>query len=190
MAAHNPALTQLLAALNAAPHAGMGNDFFAHVGSSLALARSVPPEWFPRSGTATAAQIGGLIARLHTLTTVACNTATGWSPRRHVRTVSLVRRQCRGRLGPVRAEVAAAPVRNVGRIPLGRRSRKGGSQPLGQRDHTRASRGCRDPAWSRLCAAMITRLRSSFFLRGFVGKASTVTYLAIRESWSLPRQHI
>ena len=71
MAAHNPALTQLLAALNAAPHAGMGNDFFAHVGSSLALARSVPPEWFPRSGTATAAQIGGLIARLHTLTTVA-----------------------------------------------------------------------------------------------------------------------
>ena len=71
MAAHNPALTQLLAALNAAPHAGMGNDFFAHVGSSLALARSVPPEWFPRSGAATAAQIGGLIARLHTLTTVA-----------------------------------------------------------------------------------------------------------------------
>ena len=40
MAAHNPALTQLLAALNAAPHAGMGNDFFAHVGSSLALART------------------------------------------------------------------------------------------------------------------------------------------------------
>ena len=64
MAAHNPALTQLLAALNVAPHAGMGNDFFAHVGSSLALARSVPPEWFPRSGTATAAQIGGLIAKL------------------------------------------------------------------------------------------------------------------------------
>ena len=51
MAAHNPALTQLLAALNVAPHAGMGNDFFAHVGSSLALARSVPPEWFPRSTT-------------------------------------------------------------------------------------------------------------------------------------------
>ena len=44
MAAHNPALTQLLAALNAAPHAGMGNDFFAHVGSSLALARSVPSQ--------------------------------------------------------------------------------------------------------------------------------------------------
>ena len=54
MAAHNPALTQLLAALNAAPHAGMGNDFFAHVGSSLALARSVPPEWFPRSEVAAA----------------------------------------------------------------------------------------------------------------------------------------
>ena len=100
MAAHNPALTQLLAALNAAPHAGMGNDFFAHVGSSLALARSVPPEWFPRSGAATAAQIGGLIARLHTLTTVAwaayplngANDMTSWmignevSPRARSRT--------------------------------------------------------------------------------------------------------
>ena len=53
MAAHNPALTQLLAALNAAPHAGMGNDFFAHVGSSLALARSVPPEWFQLLATAS-----------------------------------------------------------------------------------------------------------------------------------------
>ena len=41
MAAHNPALTQLLAALNAAPHAGMGNDFFAHVGSSLAQIRNI-----------------------------------------------------------------------------------------------------------------------------------------------------
>ena len=69
--AQNPALTQLLADLNAAPHPGMGNDFFAHVGSHLALARTVPPAWFPKTGTATEAQIGGLIANLHSLTTVA-----------------------------------------------------------------------------------------------------------------------
>jgi len=50
--AQNPALTQLLTALNAAPHPGMGNDFFAHVGSHLALARTVPPAWFPKTGTA------------------------------------------------------------------------------------------------------------------------------------------
>ena len=69
--AQNPALTQLLTDLNAAPHPGMGNDFFAHVGSHLALARTVPPAWFPKTGTATEAQIGGLIANLHSLTTVA-----------------------------------------------------------------------------------------------------------------------
>ena len=69
--AQNPALTQLLTDLNAAPHQGMGNDFFAHVGSHLALARTVPPAWFPKTGTATEAQIGGLIANLHSLTTVA-----------------------------------------------------------------------------------------------------------------------
>ena len=69
--AQNPALTQLLTALNAAPHPGMGNDFFAHVGSHMALARTVPPAWFPKTGTATEAQIGGLIANLHSLTTVA-----------------------------------------------------------------------------------------------------------------------
>ena len=38
--AQNPALTQLLTDLNAAPHPGMGNDFFAHVGSHMALART------------------------------------------------------------------------------------------------------------------------------------------------------
>ena len=69
--AQNPALTQLLTDLNAAPHPGMGNDFFAHVGSHLALARTVPAAWFPKTGTATEAQIGGLIANLHSLTTVA-----------------------------------------------------------------------------------------------------------------------
>ena len=69
--AQNPALTQLLTDLHAAPHPGMGNDFFAHVGSHLALARTVPPAWFPKTGTATEAQIGGLIANLHSLTTVA-----------------------------------------------------------------------------------------------------------------------
>ena len=69
--AQNPALTQLLTALNAAPHPGMGYDFFAHVGSHLALARTVPAAWFPKTGTATEAQIGGLIANLHSLTTVA-----------------------------------------------------------------------------------------------------------------------
>ena len=69
--AQNPALTQLLTDLNAAPHPGMGNDFFAHVGSHMALARTVPPAWFPKTGTATEAQIGGLIANLHSLTTVA-----------------------------------------------------------------------------------------------------------------------
>ena len=92
MAAHNPALTQLLAALNAAPHAGMGNDFFAHVGSSLALARSVPPEWFPRSGTATAAQIGGLIARLHTLMLALTRNISTFLTRREkiVTTISLL----------------------------------------------------------------------------------------------------
>ena len=31
--AQNPALTQLLTALNAPPHPTMGTDFFAHVGS-------------------------------------------------------------------------------------------------------------------------------------------------------------
>ena len=69
--AQNPALTQLLNDLNAAPHPGMGNDFFAHVGSFLALSRTVPPAWFPKTGTATEAQIGSLIANLHSLTTVA-----------------------------------------------------------------------------------------------------------------------
>ena len=69
--AQNPALTQLLTDLNAAPHPGMGNDFFAHAGSHMALARTIPPAWFPKTGTATEAQIGGLIANLHSLTTVA-----------------------------------------------------------------------------------------------------------------------
>ena len=71
MAAQNPALTQLLTALNAAPHPTMGTDFFAHVGSHMALARTIPPAWFPKTGSATEAQIGGLIANLHSLTTVA-----------------------------------------------------------------------------------------------------------------------
>ena len=69
MAAQNPALTQLLTALNAAPHPTMGTDFFAHVGSHMALARTIPPAWFPKTGSATEAQIGG--ANLHSLTTVA-----------------------------------------------------------------------------------------------------------------------
>ena len=65
--AQNPALTQLLADLNAAPHPGMGTDFFAHVGSHMALARTIPLAWFPKTGSATEAQIGGLIANLHSL---------------------------------------------------------------------------------------------------------------------------
>ena len=69
--AQNPSLNQLVAALNAAPHPGMGTAYFAHIGSHLALARSIPPAWFPKTGTATEAQIGGLIANLHSLTTVA-----------------------------------------------------------------------------------------------------------------------
>ena len=69
--AQNPSLTQLVTALNAAPHPAMGTAYFAHVGSYLALARSIPPAWFPKTGTATEAQIGGLIANLHSLTTVA-----------------------------------------------------------------------------------------------------------------------
>ena len=60
MAAQNPALTQLLTALNAPPHPTMGTDFFAHVGSHMALARTIPPAWFPKTGSATEAQIGGL----------------------------------------------------------------------------------------------------------------------------------
>ena len=58
--AQNPALTQLLTDLNAAPHPGMGNDFFAHVGSHMALARTVPPAWFPKTGTATEPTTGTL----------------------------------------------------------------------------------------------------------------------------------
>ena len=50
MAAQNPALTQLLTALNAAPHPNMGTDFFAHVGSHMELARTIPPAWFPKTG--------------------------------------------------------------------------------------------------------------------------------------------
>ena len=69
--AQNPSLNQLVTALNAAPHPAMGTAYFAHVGSYLALARSIPPAWFPKTGTATEAQIGGLIANLHSLTTVA-----------------------------------------------------------------------------------------------------------------------
>ena len=63
--------TQLLTTLNAAPHPNVGTDFFAHVGSHMALARTIPPAWFPKTGSATEAQIGGLIANLHSLTTVA-----------------------------------------------------------------------------------------------------------------------
>ena len=69
--AQNPAPTQLLTTLNAAPHLGMGTDFFAHVESHMALARTIPPAWFPKTGSATEAQIGSLIANLHSLTTVA-----------------------------------------------------------------------------------------------------------------------
>ena len=68
--APNPSLNQLFAALNAAPHPDMGTAYFAHVGSHLALARTIPPAWFPKTSAATEAQIGGLIANLHSLTTV------------------------------------------------------------------------------------------------------------------------
>ena len=68
--APNPSLSQLFAALNAAPHPDMGTAYFAHVGSHLALARTIPPAWFPKTSAATEAQIGGLIANLHSLTTV------------------------------------------------------------------------------------------------------------------------
>ena len=56
--AQNPALTQLLTMLNAAPHPNMGMDFFAHVGSHMALARTIPPAWFPIQQLRVAAQGG------------------------------------------------------------------------------------------------------------------------------------
>ena len=68
--AQNPSLNQLVAALNAAPHPDMGTAYFSHVGSHLALARTIPLAWFPKTSAATEAQIGGLIANLHSLTTV------------------------------------------------------------------------------------------------------------------------
>ena len=68
--APNPSLSQLLAELNAAPHPDMGTAYFSHVGSHLALARTIPLAWFPKTSAATEAQIGGLIANLHSLTTV------------------------------------------------------------------------------------------------------------------------
>jgi hypothetical protein len=34
----------------------------------LALARTIPLAWFPKTSAATEAQIGGLIANLHSLT--------------------------------------------------------------------------------------------------------------------------
>ena len=40
MAAQNPALTQMVTAMNAAPHPDMGTAFFARVGSHMALART------------------------------------------------------------------------------------------------------------------------------------------------------
>ena len=89
--AQNPSLNQLVTALNAAPHPAMGTAYFAHVGSYLALARSIPPAWFPKTGTATEAQIGGLIANLHSLTTVAWEVtacAKGEAARRNIEEVA------------------------------------------------------------------------------------------------------
>ena len=50
----NAQLTAMLTALDGAA-AGLGNEFVAHVGSTMAMAAAMPADWFPKTGTPTAA---------------------------------------------------------------------------------------------------------------------------------------
>jgi hypothetical protein len=59
----------MLTALEGA-QAGLGDQFVAHVGTTMALASAMPPDWFPKTGTPTAAQIATFVMRLHGLTTI------------------------------------------------------------------------------------------------------------------------
>ena len=43
----NAQLTAMLTALDGAA-AGLGNEFVAHVGSTMAMAAAMPADWFPR----------------------------------------------------------------------------------------------------------------------------------------------
>jgi hypothetical protein len=47
-AALNPQLTTMLAALDVV-QPGLGNEFVAHVGTTMALAAAMPPDWFPKT---------------------------------------------------------------------------------------------------------------------------------------------
>ena len=57
----------MLTALEGA-QAGLGDQFVAHVGTTMALASAMPPDWFPKTGTPTAAQIATFVMWLHVLT--------------------------------------------------------------------------------------------------------------------------
>ena len=46
----NAQLTAMLTALDGAA-AGLGNEFVAHVGSTMAMAAAMPADWFPKTGT-------------------------------------------------------------------------------------------------------------------------------------------
>ena len=65
----NAQLTAMLTALDGAA-AGLGNEFVAHVGSTMAMAAAMPTDWFPKTGTPTAAQIASFLMRLHDLKTI------------------------------------------------------------------------------------------------------------------------
>ena len=65
----NAQLTTMLTALDGAA-TGLGNEFVAHVGSTMAMAAAMPADWFPKTGTPTAAQIASFLMRLHDLTTI------------------------------------------------------------------------------------------------------------------------
>ena len=65
----NAQLTAMLTALDGAT-AGLGNEFVAHVGSTMAMAAAMPADWFPKTGTPTAAQIASFLMRLHDLKTI------------------------------------------------------------------------------------------------------------------------
>ena len=65
----NAQLTAMLTALDGAA-AGLGNEFVAHVGSTMAMAAAMPADWFPKTGTPTAAQIASFLMRLHDLKTI------------------------------------------------------------------------------------------------------------------------
>ena len=55
-AALNPQLTAMLAPLDVV-QPRLGNEFVAHVGTTMALAAAMPPDWFPKTGTPTAAHL-------------------------------------------------------------------------------------------------------------------------------------